>query len=81
MDSRRNKKIYDLLIELQKHGEAFNKMVGTLYSGICADEINTILNKLKKNYNVEVSYYQWIPGRIEFNNLESLIKTYSPCTS
>lgn len=81
MDSRRNKKIYDLLIELQKHGEAFNKMVGTLYSGICADEINNILNKLKRNYNVEVSYYQWIPGRIEFNNLESLIKTYSPCTS
>jgi len=71
----RKKQIYDNLIELKKLSEAFNKMGGYLYSSICADEMNVILEKLKK-YQVEVNYYQWIPGRVEFSNLDKLIEQY-----
>lgn len=51
-------------------------MVGSLYSGICADEINEILDTLNEKYGVKVSYYQMIPGRVQFYNLDSLIKEY-----
>ena len=68
--------IYNLLINLRNLSNAFNQMVGSLYSGICADEINEILDTLNERYGVKVSYYQMIPGRVQFNNLDSLIKEY-----
>ena len=68
--------IYNLLINLRDLSNAFNQMVGSLYSGICADEINEILDTLNEKYGVKVSYYQMTPGRVQFNNLDSLIKEY-----
>ena len=75
-DYIKNRSILKLLVELKDKGEVFNKMVGSLYSGICADEINKILDELKFKYNVGVSYYQYAPGRIEFGNLDELIEKY-----
>ena len=68
--------IYDLLIQLKKLSEAFNQMIGSLYSGICADEMNEILDELKK-MDVKVTYYQYIPGRVRFTNLDKLIEKYN----
>jgi len=68
--------IWNYLDELERLGHAFNSMVGSLYSGICADEINNIINILKEQYNVKVSWYQPIPGRVEFSNLIELKKEY-----
>lgn len=69
--------IYSLLIKLRGLSEAFNQMGGSLYSGICADEINELLDTLNEKYDVKVSYYQMIPGRVNFNNLDKLIEEYS----
>lgn len=71
----RKKYIYALLNELKTRATVFNQMVGPLYSGICADEINEILNELKK-LDVVVNYYQYMPGRVHFSNLDKLIETY-----
>ena len=68
--------IYGLLIKLRDLSEAFNKMVGSLYSGICADEINELLDILNEKYGVKVSYWQPYAGRVSFTNLQSLIEKY-----
>lgn len=71
-----NRSILKLLVELKGKGEVFNKMGGSLYSGICADEMNKILDELKFKYKVAVSYCQYVPGEIEFGNLDELIEKY-----
>lgn len=71
---RRN--ILEKLNKLKSLGEAFNQMTGSLYSGICADEINEILDDLNDNYGVKVNYYQYIPGRVNFTNINKLIEQY-----
>lgn len=68
--------IYDLLIKLRDLSKAFNNMVGYLYSGICADEINEIIDTLKTKYDVNVNYWQPYAGRVNFTNLQSLIEKY-----
>ena len=68
--------IYDLLILLRKLSEAFNHMIGSLYSGICAGEMNDIIDTLNEKYNVKVNYYQYIPGRVRYTNLDRLIELY-----
>ena len=73
---RQKKEIYSLLIKLRDLSDAFNKMGGSLYSGICADEINEIIDTLNEKYGVEVSYYQPFAGRVSFTNLQSLIEKY-----
>ena len=73
---RQKKEIYSLLIKLRDLSDAFNKMGGSLYSGICADEINEIINTLNEKYGVKVSYYQPSAGRVSFTNLQSLIEKY-----
>ena len=75
MDNEKQE-IKKLLNELKWRGEAFNQMGGFLYSNILADEMTSILNDLK-SHDVEVSYYQCIPGRIYFSNLDELIKKYA----
>ncbi len=70
------KEIYDLLIKLRDLSEAFNNMTGYLYSGICADEINEIIETLKNKYDVNVNYWQPYDGRVNFTNLQSLIEKY-----
>lgn len=74
MDNEKQE-IKKLLNELKWRGEAFNEVGGFLYSNILADEMTSILNDLK-SHDVEVSYYQHVPGRIHFNNLDELIKKY-----
>jgi len=71
----RKKYIFELLIELKNREEAFNKMIGSLYSNICADEINEIIWELEK-FDVKVDYYQYKPGRVTFTNLEKLLEKY-----
>lgn len=72
----RDEEIYDLLIELKSLSEAFNRMVGPLYSGICANEMNEILDRLNDKYGLKVNYWQYIPGRVDFSNLDKLIEKY-----
>ena len=72
----RRKEIYDLLIKLRDLSKAFNDMTGYLYSGICADEINEIIETLKTKYDVNVNYWQPYDGRVSFTNLQSLIEKY-----
>jgi hypothetical protein len=72
----RRKEIYDLLIQLRDLAKAFNSMTGYLYSGICADEINEIIDILKNKYDVKVNYWQPSEGRVSFTNLQSLIEKY-----
>ena len=72
----RKKEIYDLLIKIRDLSEAFNNMGGYLYSSICADEINEIINTLKNKYDVNVNYWQPSDGRVSFTNLQSLIEKY-----
>lgn len=68
--------IYDLLIQLRKLSEAFNLMGGSLYSGICAGEINELIDTLNEKYNVKVNWYQYVPGRVGYTNLDRLIELY-----
>ena len=72
----RRKEIYDLLIQIRELAKAFNNMTGYLYSGICADEINEIIDTLKTKYDVNVDYWQPSAGRVSFTNLQSLIEKY-----
>jgi len=76
VNQEHKKEIYDLLLQLKSLSEAFNQMVGSLYSGICAGEMNDILDTLNGKYNVKVNYYQYIPGRVNYTNLDRLIELY-----
>ena len=76
-DNIHNKTILEKLVELKRLGKAFNQMGGSLYSGICADEMNQIMNDLKEHYNVEVIWKQPQEGRVTFTNLNILIIEYS----
>ena len=72
----RRKEIYGLLIQLRELAKTFNDMTGYLYSGMCADEINEIIETLKTKYDVKVNYWQPSASRVSFTNLQSLIKKY-----
>ena len=75
IDNIRKKYILELLNELKLREEIFNQLLGSLYSNICADEINEIILELEK-FDVKVEYYQWIPGRVKFTNLDKLLNEY-----
>lgn len=68
--------ILEKLKELKKHGEVFNKLTGSLYSNIKADEINDLVNDLKENYGIDTHIYQAIPGRADFSYVDRLIEQY-----
>lgn len=70
------KYIQESLYKLKKLSEAFNLMGGSLYSGICADEMNDIILTLNETFGIDVDYYQYMPGRVEFTNLKTLIEKY-----
>jgi hypothetical protein len=69
-----DKEIYGLLVHLRGLSEAFNKMGGALYSGICADEMDEIIDELRIKYKIEIYYWQPMAGRVDFKNLDELIK-------
>ena len=69
--------ILTLLTALQDKGELFNKMGGSLYSALIADEMSAIHNELKDAFGVEVKYTQPCPGRVLWLNLDELIEEYS----
>ncbi len=71
-----DKEIYGHLVHLRGLSETFNKMGGALYSSICADEMNEIINELRDKYKVEIHYWQPMAGRVNFENLDKLIKKY-----
>lgn len=71
-----DKEIYGHLVHLRGLSEAFNKMGGALYSGICADEMNEIIDELRNKYKIEIHYWQPMAGRVDFENLDELIKKY-----
>jgi len=76
MNTKSKKEIYDLLCELKEKGNVFNMMSGSLYSSICADEMNDINYKLKYTYSIDVQFYQPCEGRVIFYNLDALIDEY-----
>ena len=76
MDTKTKKEIYDLLCELKEKGKVFNMMGGSLYSSICADEMNDIMYKLQYRHFVHVDFYQPCEGRVKFYNLDELIDEY-----
>jgi hypothetical protein len=76
-DNIHNKTILEKLVELKRLGEAFNQMGGSLYSSICAGEMNQILDDLKEHHDVEVTWWQPQDGRIVFKNINTLIEEYS----
>lgn len=76
-DNIHNKTVLEKLVELKRLGEAFNQMVGGLYSSICADEINQIINDLKDHHSIEVTWWQPQNGRVVFKNINTLIEKYS----
>ena len=56
--------IYNLLINLRDLSNAFNQMVGSLYSGICADEINEIQSpcEIEGCNNKAICHIRYIDG-------------------
>ena len=66
----------DVLDPDQKLCDAFNHMGGSLYSGICADEMNEIIQTLNDTFGIDVEFYQDVPGRVKFTNLKTLIEEY-----
>lgn len=74
--NKQDKEIYGLLTELKKRGEAFNKMIGDLYPGICADDMNKIMYKLEHKFHINVKWFQPRLRHIEFLNLDELIEKY-----
>jgi hypothetical protein len=76
MNIENKKEIYDLLCELKEKGKVFNMMTGSLYSSICADEMNDIYNTLKDKHSIDVQFYQPCEGRVVFYNLDELIDEY-----
>lgn len=74
--NKQDKEIYGLLTELRGLGEAFNKMVGNLYPGICADDMNKIMYKLEHKFHIDVKWFQPSLHHIEFLNLDELVEKY-----
>ena len=74
--NKQDKEIYGLLTDLKKRGEVFNKMVGTIYPGICAEDMNKIMYKLEHKFHIDVKWRQPSLHHIEFINLDNLIEKY-----
>ena len=68
--------VLESLYNLQKLYDIFNQMSGSLYSEICADEMNKIIQILNETFDIGVNYYQDVPGRVKFTNLKTLIEEY-----
>ena len=68
--------VLESLYNLQKLCDIFNQMSGSLYSEICADEMNKIIQILNETFDIGVNYYQDVPGRVKFTNLKTLIEEY-----
>ena len=51
-------------------------MGGSLYPGICADEMNKIILILNETFGIDVKFHQDVSGRVEFTNLKTLIEEY-----
>ena len=69
-----NKEILEKLQKLQSLGVVFNQQVGYLYSSITADEINKVMDDLRENYDIEIKFYQPMPGRIDLSYVDRLIE-------
>jgi len=76
MNTENRKEIYKLLCKLKEISNIFNMMNGSLYSSICADEMNDIYNRLKDKHSIDVQFYQPCEGRVAFYNLDELIDEY-----
>ena len=68
--------VLESLYNLRKLCDTFNQMSGSLYSEICADEMNKIIQILNETFDIGVNYYQDVPGRVKFTNLKTLIEEY-----
>ena len=68
--------VLESLYNLRKLCDVFNQMGGSLYSEICADEMNKIIRILNETFDIGVNYYQDVPGRVKFTNLKTLIEEY-----
>ena len=68
--------VLESLYNLRKLCDVFNQMSGSLYSEICADEMNKIIQILNETFDIGVNYYQDVPGRVKFTNLKTLIEEY-----
>ena len=69
--------VLESLYNLRKLCDTFNQMSGSLYSEICADEMNKIIQILNETFDIGVNYYQDAPGRVKFTNLKTLIEEYA----
>ena len=68
--------VLESLYNLRKLCDVFNQVSGSLYSEICADEMNKIIQILNETFDIGVNYYQDVPGRVKFTNLKTLIEEY-----
>ena len=68
--------VLESLYNLRKLCDVFNQMSGSLYSEICTDEMNKIIQILNETFDIGVNYYQDVPGRVKFTNLKTLIEEY-----
>ena len=72
--NKQDKEIYGLLIKLKELGELFNQMVGDLYTGDIADQMNRIIY-LEHKHKIIIKWIQPL-RRISFLNLNELIEKY-----
>ena len=68
--------VLESLYNLRKLCDVFNQVSGSLYSEICADEMNKIIQILNETFDIGVNYYQDVPGRVKFTNIKTLIEEY-----
>lgn len=74
--NKKDKEIYGLLTELKGLAQAFNQMIGNLYPGICAREMNEIMYKLEHKHKIKVNWYQPTIDSVRFTNLKDLLEKY-----
>ena len=74
--NKQNKEIYGLLTKLRGLGQAYNQMVGNLYPGICAHEMEEIVYKLEHKHKIKVNWYLPTIGSVSFTNLKDLLEKY-----
>ena len=76
MDKLARNTVLQLLTRLREQGDTFNRMGGSLYSSVIADEMNETYDQIR-SYGVEVKFLQPCDGRVEWINLDELIEEYS----
>ena len=76
MDKLVKNTVLQLLTHLKEQGDIFNRMGGSFYSSIIADEMNKTNDQIR-SYGVVVKFFQPCDGRVEWINLDELIEEYS----